>query len=160
MKKVFFTKEEKETKKLGGDLAKKFLKTKKGPLIFALMGPLGSGKTTFLKGFSRVLGIKEEILSPTFVIMKRFKLRKKTKPLDYRFRNFYHLDCFRIKKEKEIVGLGFKKIISDPKNILVIEWAEKIKNLLPKKTIFLKFKMVGLKKRKISLIVPKDLEIV
>ena len=138
-----------KTKKLGKDLAKKILRTtpSKKAVVLGLEGDLGSGKTTFLQGFARGLGIKEKILSPTFVIMKRFRLKNlKT----YKLKNFYHIDCYRIQKPKEILDLGFKGIISDSQNIVAIEWSERIKKVLPKQIILLKFKFVDKNKREIS----------
>jgi len=136
-----------QTKKLGKILAREFLKTSgKKALVLGLIGDLGGGKTTFLQGFARGLGIKEKILSPSFVIMKIFKIADKKNSL-----RFYHFDCYRIKKPKEILNLGFKKIISNPKNIVAIEWADKIQKILPKDKITLKFKFVDKKTRKITI---------
>ena len=139
MKKEFLTTSPSQTKKLGERLAKgiKKKRLKETAFVIGLEGELGGGKTTFLQGFAKGLGIKERILSPTFVILKKFK-------------NFYHIDCYRIKKPKELLDLGFKEIISNPKNIIVIEWANKIKNIMPKDTIWIDFKFVNEKKRRIS----------
>jgi tRNA threonylcarbamoyladenosine biosynthesis protein TsaE len=144
MKKIF-TKNEKETERLGLKIAKRILKSKKGMVakILALYGELGAGKTTFLKGFAKGLGIKEKVLSPTFIIIKKFQVSNS------KFKNFYHIDCYRIKKEKELLILGLKEIIRNPKNIVVIEWAERIKKFLPKKVLEIKFKILGKKEREI-----------
>jgi tRNA threonylcarbamoyladenosine biosynthesis protein TsaE len=140
------TNNSRQTKKLGEFLAKKLKQgVRKKAFILALRGNLGGGKTTFLQGFAKGLGIKQKVLSPTFVILKRFKIK------DLRLKNFYHIDCYRIRKSKEILDLGFKKIISDPKNIVAIEWAEKIKKILPKNTIWIKFEFVDENKRKIKI---------
>jgi len=135
-----------QTKKLGEALAKKIKSRKKDKaLVLGLSGDLGGGKTTFLQGFAKGLGIKEKVLSPTFVILKRFKIK------DLRFKNFYHIDCYRLNRDKEILVLGFKEIISDPKNIIAIEWAEKIKKIIPKNTIWIKFEFIDENKRKIRI---------
>lgn len=141
----YLTATPRQTKKLGEILAKEVLKTKlkKGALILGLEGDLGGGKTTFLQGFAKGLGIKEKILSPTFIILKKFKIKNS------KFKNFYHLDCYRIQKPKEILDLGFKKIISNPQNIITIEWADRIRQILPKKVIIIKFEVVDKKTRKI-----------
>ncbi|MCK4473942.1 tRNA (adenosine(37)-N6)-threonylcarbamoyltransferase complex ATPase subunit type 1 TsaE [Candidatus Parcubacteria bacterium] len=140
MKKEYLTISPLQTKKIGEILAKEILKTKplKTGFVIGLKGNLGGGKTTFLQGFAKGLGIKEKITSPTFVIMKNYK-------------NFYHIDCYRIYKPKEILDLGFKKIISNPKNIVAIEWAERIKKILPKNTIWLTFEFIDKNKRKIMI---------
>ena len=140
MEKIYITKSKKETQKLGKKLAEEIFKKKlqNQSVVLGLSGNLGGGKTTFLQGFAEGLKIKEKILSPTFVIMKRFG-------------NFYHIDCYRVKNEKDVLGLDFKNIIKDPKNIVAIEWPEKIKSILPKNTIFIKFKLLDKNKREIIL---------
>ena len=137
------TKSARETQKLAENLAKKpaFVKTTAGKgkaVVLALVGNLGGGKTTFLQGFAKGLGIKEKINSPTFVIMKRF-------------RNFYHFDCYRIQKAKEILDLGWKDIINNPKNIVAVEWADRIESLLPKTRILIQFETVGKNRRRIKI---------
>ena len=141
----------KETQKLGEIFAKEILQKKMqnspvaGAIVIGLRGDLGSGKTTFIQGFAKGFGIGEKILSPTFVILKRFKITKKS------FKNFYHIDCYRLKNEKDILELGLKEIILNPDNIVAIEWPEKIKKVLPKKTIIIKFKLIDKNKREITL---------
>jgi len=151
MKKEYLTASPAQTKRLGEKLAKEILKKKpaltqrgrlkKTAFVIGLKGELGGGKTTFLQGFAKGLGIKEKILSPTFVIMKKFKVSN---------RELYHFDCYRVSKAKELLDLGFKEIISNPENIVVVEWADKIKKIMPKDAIWIDFKFVNEKKRKIS----------
>lgn len=162
-----------ETKNLGEKMAKRILKNfSPRAIVVGLIGELGGGKTTFLQGFAKGLGIKEKILSPSFVILKRFKIPDcKTKniyqgqPLSKmanrkienqnsklpKFKNFYHLDCYRVEKEKEILALGFKEIIFNSENIVCIEWADRIKKILPPDTLFLTFEFIDAKTRKIEL---------
>jgi len=134
-----------QTKKIGEELGKKILKQKplKEAIILTLKGDLGGGKTTFLQGFAKGLGIKEKILSPTFIIIRKFPIPNS------QFVNFYHIDCYRLQKSKEILELDFKKIISNPQNIIAIEWADKIQEILPKNVITLKFYFINKNKRKI-----------
>lgn len=145
VKKVYITNDPSQTKKMGEILAKEILKTKQqeSAFVLGLEGDLGGGKTTFLQGFARGLGIKEKILSPTFIIMRKFQIPKS------RFKNLYHIDCYRIKKTKEILELGFKKVISQPQNIITIEWADRIRKILPKYILILKFKFIKKNKREI-----------
>lgn len=137
-----------QTKKIGETLARKILK--KGLLESAVLvfleGTLGAGKTTFLQGFAKGLGIKEKILSPTFIILKRFNIN------DSEFKNFYHIDCYRIQRPEEILELGFKNMVSNPQNIVAIEWPERIRNLLPKNGILVKFKAIDKNKRSLLLL--------
>lgn len=129
-----------QTKKLAEAISKMILKMKppKSAFVIGLEGDLGGGKTTFLQGFAKGLGIKEKILSPTFVIMRRFK-------------NFYHFDCYRVRKPKEILDLGFKRIVSNPQNIVAVEWADRIREIIPKGAIWLDFEFINKNKRKISI---------
>ena len=143
------TKNQNKTKKAGENLAKKILKEpiRKKALVLALEGDLGGGKTTFLQGFAKGLGVKSRILSPTFVLMKRFPIQKRNSG----FKNFYHFDCYRIRDQKDLSSLGFKKIISEPSNIVAIEWAERVKKALPSDSSILKFEFIDETTRKIFL---------
>jgi tRNA threonylcarbamoyladenosine biosynthesis protein TsaE len=131
---MFKTTSSKQTKKLAGLLAKEILRARlkqKNALVLALSGDLGAGKTTFVQGFLRGLGIKKKITSPTFVIVKSYKVKS------YKV---YHIDCYRIKKPKELSALDFRDILHSPFNIVLIEWPERIKKILPKDAIWLEFK--------------------
>lgn len=145
MRKKYLTNSSIQTKKLGQKFAREVLKEKpkNRAFVIGLEGELGGGKTTFLQGFARGLGIKEKILSPTFVIMKKFQIPN--------FKNFYHIDCYRIEKAKELSVLGFKEIVSNPQNIVVIEWADHIREIISKNAIWIKFEFVDEKKRKITI---------
>ncbi|PIR02313.1 MAG: tRNA (adenosine(37)-N6)-threonylcarbamoyltransferase complex ATPase subunit type 1 TsaE [Candidatus Nealsonbacteria bacterium CG_4_9_14_3_um_filter_35_11] len=146
MKNKYITHSIFQTKNLGKKLAKRVLnqQVKNQAVVLALVGELGGGKTTFLQGFAKGLGIKEKILSPTFVIMKRFKIK------DGRFKNFYHFDCYRIQKEKEILDLGFGQVVSNPQNIVAAEWAERAQKIVPKNAIWIKFEFIDEKRRDIT----------
>lgn len=135
-----------QTQNLGERFAKEIVKNglQKTSVVLGLQGNLGGGKTTFLQGFAKGLGVNEKILSPTFVIQKRFEINNV-------FKNFYHIDCYRINKPEEILDLNFKKIILNPKNIIAIEWSEKIIKFLPQNTIFIDFKLIDKDQRKITL---------
>jgi len=142
----FITNSAKETQKLAVKLIKDLIREKtKSALVLGLVGELGAGKTTFIQGLAKSLKIKERILSPTFVIMKRFAIG------DNPFANLYHIDCYRIENPKELSALGFKEIIKNSKNLVVIEWAEKIKKILPKDTVWLKFEHLGEDQRRITI---------
>jgi len=91
MKKGNITSNSNQTKKLGEKFAKEILK-KGVNVVIGLQGELGSGKTTFIQGFAKGLGIKEKILSPTFIIYKSYPLPTTN------YKLFYHFDCYRIQK--------------------------------------------------------------
>jgi tRNA threonylcarbamoyladenosine biosynthesis protein TsaE len=141
--KKFLTKSAEESQEIGADFAKKILdlKKKENAVVIGLEGDLGSGKTTFLQGFAKGLGIKEKILSPTYVIMKRFKMPGG--------RNFFHIDTYRINSPGEILEIGFEDIINNPENIVAIEWPEKVKKYLPAGAILIKFKFIEKEEREI-----------
>lgn len=130
-----------EMRKLGERLAKEIIKIKRNSaLIVGTEGDLGSGKTTFIQGFAKGLGIKEKITSPTFVILKKYKISKT-------IRWFFHIDCYRVKTD-DLLELGFKEIAGNPQNIIVIEWAERAKKIL-KDALWIKFEYVDKNKRRI-----------
>lgn len=142
-----------QTRKMGKLLAEEIVRhsSQKKAFVIGLKGELGGGKTTFVQGFAKGLRVKEKILSPTFVILKRFSIPHQKKITDpgQKFENFYHLDCYRIENEEEILDIGFKDIIDNPKNIIVIEWAERIKKILPINTLWIRFEFIDRKRRKI-----------
>lgn len=119
----FKTYSEEETKKVAEDLAKKITSG-----VVALTGQLGAGKTTFVQGFARGLGIKDKIISPTFVLIRQHKLPNIKRML-------YHIDLYRLEGKIDIKQLGIKELISNPDNLVLIEWAEKIEKDLPKNAI-------------------------
>lgn len=146
-----------ETKNVAGKIFKKFSEQKReGALVFALGGELGTGKTKFTQGVAKFLGIKRNITSPTFVLMKHYYFgknlltrKKKLISMCY-FESLYHLDCYRLYSSKELLDLEWTKIISNPKNIVFVEWAEKIKDILPLNTIYVTIKDKGDDKREID----------
>lgn len=123
MKKKIITTSFQETQEFGEAFGKKLT----GGDVVALYGELGAGKTTLVQGIAKGLGITKRITSPTFIIVRTYRLQNH----DANF--FYHIDLYRLESERELQGLGIEEIISDPKNIVAIEWAEKMFGLLPKK---------------------------
>lgn len=139
-----------QTQKVGFSVARDFLSAKghNKAIIIGLQGDLGSGKTTFIQGFAKGLGIAEKVLSPTFVIIKPYKIPDTRNKL----RNFYHIDCYRIAKAREILELGWKDMIGDPANIVVVEWSERIKSILPKDAIIIDFQTRDKNKRQLHFV--------
>jgi len=143
----FVSNSEEETRKI----AQKITQIKRGknlPVIFALQGELGAGKTQFAKGIALGLGIKEPITSPTFTLIKEYPLNQNT---------FYHLDTWRLEEGKEILDLGFRKMLRKG-NLVAIEWLEKVKPILEKtaqekkaKVIWIKIEPLTKNKRRISI---------
>jgi len=131
--KVFITKSPKETQKLGYNFAKAL---RKGDIV-CLYGDLGSGKTTFVQGLAIGLGIKNRIISPTFVIVRSYKVRINDEGLI--INDFYHIDLYRVENEEDVKELGIEEIINNKNSIIVIEWAEKLKSYLSQKRINIEF---------------------
>lgn len=144
--KIYLTNDFRETQKLGEEFAKDILKRHpSGAVLIALHGELGSGKTTFVQGLAKGFGIKRRIISPTFIIVRSYNIKYQ------KLKMFYHIDLYRIKGERDIEGLGIKEIINDPQNIVAIEWAEKMRRLLPRKRWSVKFDYVGEDKRRVTI---------
>jgi len=122
----------------------------KGPFVLALSGELGSGKTTFIQGLAEGLGIKQRIISPTFILVRKYHLKGISEKKD-EFDSFYHVDLYRLEGniEKELKNLGVEEILTNPKNIIAIEWGEKAKNVIPKNATWVKFQSIGEETRKI-----------
>lgn len=125
-------------------ILKKIKPSKTKATAILLSGDLGAGKTTMSQQIGKIFGIKKTMSSPTFVIMRRYMLKEKA------FENLFHIDAYRLESEKEITKLGFKEIISNPKNLVLIEWPEKIKKALPKKATKISIKHLEKGGREIS----------
>ncbi|MEK7640616.1 MAG: tRNA (adenosine(37)-N6)-threonylcarbamoyltransferase complex ATPase subunit type 1 TsaE [Patescibacteria group bacterium] len=139
--------------KFAAALTKKVFKQKPGhhARVVGLVGDLGAGKTTFVQGFAKALGIKRHVPSPTFLIFRSYKLAT------LNFKLLYHADAYRLNSSKELDVLDFKDILKDPHNIVIIEWADKVKNILPKDTIWLNFTHgQGVETRHISIRKPAE----
>ena len=94
--------------------------------VVALTGDLGAGKTTLTQAIARELGIKENVISPTFVIMKRYTIQ------DTRYKFLVHIDAYRLDSHKELERLGWSEIIANPENLVLIEWPERVSEIIPK----------------------------
>jgi len=140
MKKII-TNSENETR----DLAKKIANDFTGGEVIGLIGDLGAGKTAFTKGLAERLGIKKNITSPTFVFMKVYDAPRNTK-----IKKFVHIDAYRINSVADIEAIGAPEYFDRADTITIIEWANNIKNILPKKCRYIKFKNLTEDKREIS----------
>ena len=118
-----------ETKKFARKLSKRF---KRGQVI-ALIGDLGSGKTTFSQGFAEGLGIKQHVGSPTFKLVSEYVGQ---------ILKLYHVDCYRLKNFDEFLNLGGENLLLPDNGITLIEWANIIQELLPEDVIEIVFSRV------------------
>ncbi|MDP1845347.1 MAG: tRNA (adenosine(37)-N6)-threonylcarbamoyltransferase complex ATPase subunit type 1 TsaE [Candidatus Moranbacteria bacterium] len=168
MKKTFITGDSKQTRKLGELLAGEL----RGSEIICLMGELGSGKTTFSQGVLKGLGAKGPYTSPSFLVMKHYKKefsifnfqfsnnsqiskskkQKKYKIPDtkYKILNIYHIDAYRV-GSKDVLDLGWEEIVTGESNVVIVEWAERIRRIIPKNAIWIKFRHKGGKEREIMI---------
>jgi tRNA threonylcarbamoyladenosine biosynthesis protein TsaE len=138
--KTYHSSSSKETQKLGEALAKKLLKKRKRALVIALSGGLGAGKTTFAQGFLKGVGLNKRAQSPTFIIMRRHRLAQRSKSSSgWRFANVFHVDAYRLKEAKHLGELGFKDIAADPHNVILLEWPERAKKVVPKDALWISF---------------------
>ena len=116
------------------EIAQNFESEKFPNMIICLDGELGSGKTMFTKGIANALGIKESITSPTFSIIKEYEGEL---PL-------YHMDVYKLDGNTE--GVGIEEYFTKG-GVVIIEWADTIKDILPKERLDIKFKVIDENKR-------------
>ena len=119
-----------QTKQLAAKIASQF----RGGEVIGLVGELGSGKTTFVQGLAKGLGIDEIVNSPTFVLMKMYKTE------DRRPKILIHVDCYRLTDSQELIDIGLEEYLGKEDTVVVIEWAEKVQDLLPKDSMMIEFK--------------------
>ena len=100
-------------------------KTVSSATVVALSGDLGAGKTTMTQALAKLLGLSDKISSPTFILMKNYELKNSA------WEKLIHIDAYRIEKSRELLSLGWKNIISDPHNVVLIEWPERVIDILP-----------------------------
>ncbi|MBI4039680.1 tRNA (adenosine(37)-N6)-threonylcarbamoyltransferase complex ATPase subunit type 1 TsaE [Candidatus Daviesbacteria bacterium] len=112
--------------KIAGDL-------KVGDII-ALQGDLGSGKTTFVQGLARALGVTRRVTSPTFVFVKSYPAQINQQPTV-----LYHIDLYRSQSAHDVASLGLEDIVADPNVVICVEWPEKAPELFQRATIKISF---------------------
>jgi tRNA threonylcarbamoyladenosine biosynthesis protein TsaE len=139
----FISKSETQTKNLAKKLARDF----ESGRVIGLAGDLGSGKTQFVKGVAEYFKIKQHITSPTFVVVKIYNVPRNVETQHCRVftkrnrvKKIIHIDCYRLNSEQELLSLGVNEFFNNPNYLTIIEWADKIKNILPKDVFWVKFK--------------------
>ena len=142
MKKII-TKSEAQTLALGKKLASRL----KGGEVIALVGDLGAGKTVLARGLARGLGIKNTINSPTFVLLKAYKIK------DFRFKikNLVHVDAYRLNSGRELIDIGLKDWLGQKDSVVLIEWAERVQDVLPKKKIKICLRVASPQERAVTI---------
>lgn len=104
--------------------------------VIGLVGDLGSGKTAFTKDVARLLGVTEEVLSPTFVIAKFYPL------FQQQWKQLVHVDAYRIEDPEEIRVLKWETLLADPGNLIIVEWPDQIGSLFPHDATRLHFRFI------------------
>jgi tRNA threonylcarbamoyladenosine biosynthesis protein TsaE len=125
-----------------------------GATIFALVGDLGAGKTTFSKILLKELGVKEHVQSPTFSIINSYDIMRPQDELGVTgesFEKVFHIDVYRIEDIKELEVLHMDEIINNKNNIVIIEWADKMKKNIPQDAVWIYFEHDTLETRKVIL---------
>lgn len=123
------TTSEAQTQALAAKIAKKL----QGGETLALLGDLGAGKTAFTKGLAKALGIRA-VSSPTFVLMKVYKIKKHRC-----LKQLVHVDAYRIASGESLRAIGLLDYIGQPDTIVLIEWADRVSDILPKNVLRLRF---------------------
>ena len=129
-----------ETQKMANDFVGSIVPQEDRATVVGLYGNLGAGKTTFTQCVARVFGVSETITSPTFVIEKIYPIRiyGRERPTSngasehkHNFSHLIHIDAYRLEKSEELLHLGWKEIISDSNNLILIEWPERVSDIMP-----------------------------
>lgn len=115
--------------------------------VIGLEGDLGAGKTTFVQQVANLLGIKGAVTSPTFTLIHVYKLPKVFKARTH----LIHIDCYRFDQPKELADLGWDELIADSKNLIFIEWPERVVEILPPNIQTIKFKFIDEQTREIKI---------
>lgn len=138
------TKNAEETKNLGREIASQLT----GGEVIALKGELGAGKTTFVQGLAEHFGLGERIVSPTFILLREYNLENHNS-----IKKLYHIDLYRLDDDlnRQVRELGIEDFWKGNENILLIEWAEKAKDILPSKTKWIEFEVINSERRKIKI---------
>lgn len=141
-----------DTARFAATLLRATRRGRRRPIVFALAGELGSGKTTFVQGLARSLGIRERVQSPTFVLVKRYRLPPRQRP----FRHFVHVDAYRIERWRAARHCNLPATFRDRDAIIVIEWADRIKKLIPQGAVWIRFRHTSKTQRTIEILNPKS----
>jgi tRNA threonylcarbamoyladenosine biosynthesis protein TsaE len=109
----------------------------RGATLIALVGELGAGKTFFTKALGKALGVKETIKSPSFNLMKIYEIKNKQQKI----KTLIHVDCYRLNNSEELVDIGFLDYFDQNNRLIVVEWADKVKGVLPNDAVWIKFEI-------------------
>lgn len=120
-------------------LAARLVQAVPPPLVVALSGPLGAGKTAFVRGMARALGIRR-VRSPSFILLNIYR--------DHH--TLYHLDLYRVEDLYELYEVGISDIFHDPEGIVAVEWPERAPELLPSDHLWVQIEILGAQERRFT----------
>ena len=135
---VFQTKSSVETIRIGKSIGSRLLP---GDVV-ALVGELGSGKTTLVRYLARILGVTDKVKSPSYVILNHYRSS---------VYHVYHLDFYRLAGENPWTAVDLQSLLNDPNGLVLIEWAELVADYLPEQRLEIHFKHLGGEKRELQL---------
>jgi len=133
--------------------ARKYARGLKPGQILGLIGELGAGKTLFTKGLADGLGINQNVSSPTFNLMRLYAINNPK--ANKEIKKFCHIDAYRVESEYEVIDVGVEDFMGQSDSITVIEWADRIQDILPRRTIYINFEIKGNTRRKITITEPE-----
>lgn len=139
----YLSKSSEDTNKIAKDFLETVYPTGESCVV-ALQGELGTGKTAFVQEIGKILGVAENMHSPTFVIEKIYLIDFKG------FKKLIHLDAYRLEKESELLHLGWQEIIREPENLILIEWPENVAAIIPRDARRVSFKFINETTREIA----------
>lgn len=107
--------------------------------VVGLSGHLGAGKTAFVKEVAKILGIDEEVTSPTFIIMKIYELIVDSGQLSVPWKRLIHIDAYRLERREELEGLNWESLVADKNNLILMEWPENVGIIRENCSVYIKF---------------------
>ncbi len=135
-----------DTEKIAGEFIKKISTAiYDRALVVGLYGDLGSGKTTFTQSIAKIFDVTEDVTSPTYVIEKIYNIGHGN------FKKLIHIDAYRLDLAKELLSLGWERTLADSRNIIFIEWPERVLEALPENHIKVHFKFLSENEREIEI---------
>jgi tRNA threonylcarbamoyladenosine biosynthesis protein TsaE len=140
----FISNSEEETATFAAKIASKSLPGD----VFALQGDLGAGKTVFSRGFAMALGVDCPICSPTFTIVQEYEICDNSKP---DLKRLYHMDVYRIPDSGSALAFGIDEFLDDESAIKLIEWPDRVKDILPHTTTTIEIKHLNECSREITI---------
>lgn len=116
----------------------------RGGDILSLVGNLGAGKTVFTKGLSKCLGVKSGVKSPTFTLMNVYRAKN-----DQGIKTICHIDAYRLNSASDLLNIGAQDFFDDQETLTVIEWGDKVRDILPRRSKIVVIEALSENNRKI-----------